>query len=103
MWQRLGVGFIFAVISGIMWLNGTRTTPRTGSNQSQPINLASGVGVALRSFLENGGLSHIFPGDTSRDTAVQFELMSEVTGVTSVGRPISVTVRNAPSARMPYR
>jgi len=68
-------------------------------------NLGIGAGhlaSALRTFLESGGISHIFPGDSSRDTSVQFELISEVTGTTTVGRPISVTLRNAPTSRMPY-
>nr|QRZ58765.1 Gsp-co-occurring protein 15 [Malawimonas jakobiformis] len=56
----------------------------------------------LKSFLESGGISHVFPGDTARDTSVQFELISQVTGVTTVGRPISVTLRNAPTNRSPY-
>ena len=54
---------------------------------------------ALKTFLDSGGMAYVFPGDTARDTSVQFELISQVTGVTTVGRPISVTLRNAPTAR----
>jgi hypothetical protein len=57
----------------------------------------------LRLFTQRGGLKHLFPGEDARDTSVQFELISQVNCTTSVGRPISVTVRNTPQDRRRMR
>ncbi|KAL9643227.1 hypothetical protein ABK040_014684 [Willaertia magna] len=57
----------------------------------------------LQQFAKKGGLHNIFPGDDSRDSSIQFELISQVHCTTSVGKPISVTVRNTPSDRRRMR
>lgn len=54
-------------------------------------------------FAKSGALDSIFPLSDSRDTSVQFELLSQVNGVTTVGKPISVTVRNTPQDRRRMR
>mmetsp|Transcript_9348 Transcript_9348/g.34623 ORF Transcript_9348/g.34623 Transcript_9348/m.34623 type:complete len:144 (-) Transcript_9348:849-1280(-) len=41
----------------------------------------------------------IFPLSDAKDTSIQFELLAQVNGVTTVGRPVSVTVRNTPQDR----
>jgi hypothetical protein len=57
----------------------------------------------VKQFATRGGLRSIFPGDDARDTSVQFELISQVNCTTSVGKPISVTVRNTPQDRRRMR
>nr|CAG4710980.1 unnamed protein product [Naegleria fowleri] len=57
----------------------------------------------LKQFAQKGGIRNMFPGDDSRDSSIQFELISQVHCTTSVGKPISITVRNTPTDRRRMR
>lgn len=110
-WEGLSVSVLGLVIWLVSFLykRATTTTSASADNsRSKNNNNNSGEGVDsffhfLRSFANRGGLKHVFPGDDARDTSVQFELISQVNCTTSVGKPISVTVRNTPQDRRRMR
>lgn len=92
--------FLVSGIGAIVWFL-TSIRPKIPSNNS-PTESNNFFGY-LKEFTDKGGLKHLFPGDDARDTSIQFELISQVNVTTSVGRPISLTVRNAGQERRGMR
>jgi hypothetical protein len=92
------------LISGIGAVIWFFTTLRSTNSKNQPIIPDGNTFFTfLKDFTDKGGLKHLFPGEESRDTSIQFELISQVNLTTTVGRPISLTVRNAGQERRGMR
>ncbi len=114
-WEGLSVSAIGVLIWLLTFLYKKVVRPPTTSTSTSSNRLRRGGDAAsgaetidsffsfLKSFANRGGLRHVFPGDDTRDTSVQFELISQVNCTTSVGKPISVTVRNTPQDRRRMR
>mmetsp|Transcript_3485 Transcript_3485/g.5123 ORF Transcript_3485/g.5123 Transcript_3485/m.5123 type:complete len:147 (+) Transcript_3485:13-453(+) len=103
--RRIMEGLIVSALGIIFWLISLYRRKKSLNNLPQTGNSSSNSTVFgfLQDFLANGGLSSVFPGDDVRDTSVQFELISQINGTTSVGKPISLTVRNTPQDRRRMR
>ncbi|KAL0477978.1 hypothetical protein AKO1_002278 [Acrasis kona] len=107
--SRLFEAFLISGAGVIIWLfsllRSTGTKPRLRAKQTkgEKDNGINEFFEFMKTFASRGGLKSVFPGDDSRDTSVQFELISQVNCTTSVGKPISVTVRNTPQDRRRMR
>ena len=100
----------FLILGGIAyWIFSVFFSNYSNPSSSRPsldANSSNGDGTFfqfLKQFAQKGGIKHMFPGDDSRDSSIQFELISQVHCTTSVGKPISVTVRNTPTDRRRMR
>lgn len=93
--------FLVSALGAIIWFL-TTIKPKISTNTTSTPE-SNNFFSYLKDFTDKGGLKHLFPGDDSRDTSIQFELISQVNVTTSVGRPISITVRNAGQERRGMR
>jgi len=94
-------GIVYWIFSVVFSSSGRRLlNPRSSTQKS---DASSSFFQFLSQFAQKGGIRHMFPGDDSKDSSIQFELISQVHCTTSVGKPISVTVRNTPTDRRRMR
>lgn len=103
LWQSLSASLVAVLLFLVTLLtSSSRRSSRDPRQIPQHTPEAEDSGDAflsfLRQFVSRGGLRNVFPGDDSRDSSVQFELISQVNCTTSVGREISVNVRNTPTS-----
>eukprot|EP01080_Neovahlkampfia_damariscottae_P002107 gene2107-1974_t len=102
---RSSEAFLISAIGAILWfLSYFKSSPtkKLPNSSSATTESDSNFFSFLQDFTKKGGLKNLL-GDDSRDTSVQFELISQINCTTSVGRPISVSVRNAGQDRRRMR
>jgi hypothetical protein len=91
---------LLSAVGVILWLFSFLRRPNAPGVKPQSNNTSTNDFFDfVKQFATRGGLRSVFPGDDARDTSVQFELISQVNCTTSVGKPISVTVRSNPENR----
>ena len=106
--MRIGrfVGPLF--LSGVLGLLWVLLWDRRGAPSHSRDAAASGAGEgslrpellsSLLQFFRTGRFRTLFPEMDTRDSSIQFELISQVHCTTTVGRPISASTRNQPADR----